>query len=63
VFEIGDAMLLERRAGGLAEAAGVPLEALKLALANWTSDERATLSASACDRADRAAIDAALGVE
>jgi transposase len=65
VFGIGDAMLLERRSGALAEAAAVPLEALDLALSNWTSDERATLGATstAADRADRAAIDTALGVD
>ena len=43
VFGIGDALLLERRATALAEAVAVPLETLDLALANWTSPERATL--------------------
>ena len=43
VFGIGDPLLLERRAGALAGAAGVPVEALDLALANWAAPERATL--------------------
>ncbi len=46
VFGIGDALLLERRAAALAAAAGVPLEALDLALFNWSRSEpseRATL--------------------
>jgi hypothetical protein len=36
VFGIGDPMLLERRAEGLASAAAVPLESLDLALFNWS---------------------------
>jgi hypothetical protein len=46
VFGIGDALLIDRRAVALAEAAGVPLEALDLALFNWSrpaGTERATL--------------------
>jgi len=43
VFGIGDPLLLERRAGALAEASGVPLEALDLALANWAAPQRATV--------------------
>ena len=43
VFAIGDPLLLERRAGALAEALEVPVEALDLALANWQDDQRATL--------------------
>ena len=43
VFGIADPLLLERRAGALAEAAAAPLEALDLALANWASEGRATL--------------------
>ncbi len=35
VFAIGDRRTLERRASALAEAAGVPPEALDLGLANW----------------------------
>jgi hypothetical protein len=65
VFGIGDAMLLERRARALADAAGVRLEALDLALYNFgAGDERATLGApeDVADRVDRAAIEAALGL-
>ncbi len=46
VFGIGDPLLLDRRASALAKAAGVPLEALDLALFNWSrppGGERATL--------------------
>ena len=43
IFAIGDPLLLERRAGALAEALAVPVEALDLALANWQADQRATL--------------------
>jgi hypothetical protein len=39
-FGIGDPMLLERRAAGLAEAAEVPLAALDLALASWENGSR-----------------------
>jgi hypothetical protein len=47
VFGIGDPLLLDRRAGALAEAGDVPLEALDLALFNWSrppGSERATLA-------------------
>jgi hypothetical protein len=40
---IGDPLLLERRALELAQACGVPLEALDLGLHNWQRGERATL--------------------
>jgi hypothetical protein len=40
---IGDPMLLERRAGDLAQACAVPLEALDLGLHNWQRAERATV--------------------
>ena len=43
MFGIGDPLLLERRAGALAQAVAVPIEALDLALANWHAGERATL--------------------
>jgi len=43
VFGIGDTANLERRANALARAAEVPIEALELALANWSLPERATL--------------------
>ncbi|HEY4451527.1 MAG TPA: hypothetical protein VGN13_08035 [Solirubrobacteraceae bacterium] len=43
VFGIGDPLLLDRRAAALAEAAGVPVEALDLALANWAAPVRASV--------------------
>jgi hypothetical protein len=43
VFAIGDRMTLERRASALAGAAGVPIEALDLGLANWAGGTRVTL--------------------
>jgi Alpha-glutamyl/putrescinyl thymine pyrophosphorylase clade 3 len=43
VFGIGDELLLDKRAAALAEAAGVPVESLDLALANWGSGQRATV--------------------
>lgn len=46
IFGIGDPLLLERRASALAEALSSPIEALDLALWNWsrpTPEERATL--------------------
>jgi hypothetical protein len=65
VLGIGDPLLLERRAGELAGAAGVPIEALDLGLANWgrTDGERVTAGATVPgDDARRAAVAAALGV-
>jgi hypothetical protein len=57
VFGIGDAMNLHRRASDLATAAGVPIEALDLALLNWSrpDGERITAGASDVDAAERAA--------
>jgi Alpha-glutamyl/putrescinyl thymine pyrophosphorylase clade 3 len=46
IFGIADPLLLERRAHTLADALGAPIEALDLALWNWTrlaTEERATL--------------------
>ncbi|MGC2374974.1 MAG: hypothetical protein WA484_13970 [Solirubrobacteraceae bacterium] len=43
VFGIGDPLLVERRAAALADALSTPIEALDLALANWSSEERVTL--------------------
>ena len=66
VFGIGDPMLLERRAHALADAAGVPLETLDVALFNFgAGDDRTTMGASAdvADRVDHAPIAAALGVD
>ncbi|MGI8921943.1 MAG: hypothetical protein ACR2HD_09810 [Solirubrobacteraceae bacterium] len=48
VFGIADVLLLERRSAALAEALGIPLEALDLALYNWDAgDRRATLGSRA----------------
>ena len=64
VFAIGDPLLLERRAAALARAAGVPVEALDLALANWAAGERASLGvpADACDEATLERARTALGL-
>ena len=64
VFGIGDPLLLDRRAGALAAAAEVPLEALYLALANWAASERATagFAGSEGDEAPATEATAALGV-
>jgi hypothetical protein len=64
VFGIGDPILLGRRASDLAEDAGVPLEAVDLALFNWgqPSAGRVTLGAGEPDDAIRAAAADALGV-
>jgi hypothetical protein len=43
LFGIGDPLILERRALALAEGASMPVEALDLALANWSTGERATV--------------------
>jgi hypothetical protein len=43
VLGIGDSLLLERRAADLAEACGLPLEALDVGLFNWERGTRATL--------------------
>jgi hypothetical protein len=65
VFGIGDKLLLERRAHDLAQAAGVPIEALDLALYNWgaTGAARATMgSRVSVPSGERDAIAAALGL-
>jgi hypothetical protein len=62
---IGDPLLLERRAAQLAEACGVPLEALDLGLYNWERGERATVGLGAEAQADSelaAGAAAALGL-
>jgi hypothetical protein len=58
---IGDPLLLERRAAALAEACGVPLEALDLGFYNWDRppEERATLGMGADAEPDPAALDSA----
>jgi hypothetical protein len=43
VFGIGDPIHIERRATTLAQALSTPIEALDLALANWSVEERVTL--------------------
>jgi hypothetical protein len=63
VFGIGDALNLQRRATDLATAAGVPMEALDLALVNWSrpEDERITGGVpAAADPARRDALRALL---
>ena len=65
VFGIGERMLMERRAADLAEAAGVPLAALDLALFNFGQPEqrRATMGSSADqDRDLQASVERTLGV-
>ena len=54
MFGIGERVHLERRAGALAAAAGVPIEALDLALWNWQRGERAMLGV----RVDETAVGA-----
>jgi hypothetical protein len=49
VFGIGDAMNLQRRASDLATAAGVPIEALDLALLSWSRPEGERITAGAQD--------------
>jgi hypothetical protein len=63
VLGIGDPLLLQRRAGELATATGVPVEALDLALTNWQrTDERITAGATVGAAGERReAIGAALG--
>jgi hypothetical protein len=65
VFGIGDPGLLDRRARDLAEAAGVPLDALDLALWNFGIPGRVHLGADddVADPEVRAATAAALGLE
>lgn len=65
VFGIGDKLLLERRARELADAAQLPVEALDLALFNWSAPagRRATMgSRVAAPDAERDAIAGALGL-
>jgi hypothetical protein len=61
---IGDPLLLQRRAAELASATGVSIEALDLALTNWTrTDGRITAGATVVAEGERRdAIGAALGV-
>jgi hypothetical protein len=62
---IGDPMLLQRRATDLATAVDVTIEALDLALTNWTRPENERITAGATVGVDperRVAIGSALGV-
>jgi hypothetical protein len=64
-FGIGDPLLLERRAGDLAQACGLPLEALDLGLHNWQRADRATAGLGADGQPELEAlpaIQAALGL-
>jgi hypothetical protein len=66
VFGIGDAMNLQRRASDLAGAAGVPIEALDLALLNWSRPDGERITAGGADVDDsarRAALRALLRAE
>jgi hypothetical protein len=56
---IGDPMLLERRAGQLSEACGVPLEALDLGFYNWERGSRATMGCDPQLALDEKALEAA----
>jgi hypothetical protein len=66
ILGIADPGLLDRRAAALAAAAGVPLEAVELALWNWQAGDegrtRLGASADAVDEAARSRADAALGL-
>jgi len=64
IFAIGDPINLERRARALAEASGVPVEALNVALANWDRREPAMLGfpADTLDEPALGRVCAALGV-
>jgi hypothetical protein len=63
VFGIGEKFELDRRASALADAAGVPLAALDLALWNLASRERATMGSGAvADPAPADRIAGALGL-
>jgi len=62
---IGDPLLLERRASELAQACGVPLEALDVGLDNWQRGERAMLGLGADSETEPerlAAVRTALGL-
>src|SRR4029078_5073870 len=48
-FGLGDAMHLQRRASDLANAAGVPMEALDLGLLNWSRPEGERITAGVRD--------------
>jgi hypothetical protein len=56
VFGIGDTLLLERRAAELADACGLPLEALDVGLYNWERGSRAGLGMGSADEPDAATL-------
>jgi hypothetical protein len=65
VLGIGDPLLLQRRAAELAAGVGVPIEALDLALLNWSRGEGERVTAGATvgiDPGRRAAIAQSLGL-
>jgi hypothetical protein len=65
VLGIGDPLLLQRRAVDLVGAVGVPIEALDLALTNWSRPEGERITAGATVGVEgprRDAVGAALGV-
>jgi hypothetical protein len=66
ILGIGDSLLLERRAGDLAAACGLPLEALDVGFYNWERGTRSSLGMAPGDEPDPAALEsarAALGLD
>jgi hypothetical protein len=59
ILGIGDSLLLERRASDLAEACGVPLEALDVGFYNWERGARASVGMGLDDEPDPAALESA----
>ena len=59
ILGIGDSLLLERRASDLAQACGVPLEALDIGFYNWERGARASLGMGLDDEPDPAALESA----
>ncbi|HUO70680.1 MAG TPA: hypothetical protein VMU39_07885 [Solirubrobacteraceae bacterium] len=60
ILGIGDPLLLERRALDLAQACGIPLDALDVGLFNWGRGERATLGMGEDADPHPAALESAL---
>ena len=66
ILGIGDPLLLERRASDLAQACGVPLEALDVGFYNWERGARASLGMAPDEEPDPTALEsarAALGLD
>lgn len=59
ILGIGDPLLLERRAGDLAQACGVPLDALDVGFYNWERGGRASLGMAPGLQPDPAALESA----